>query len=67
MVELTEGSGGFGYPHQRAYCSAYKGWTGKDTLQDSCAKGQEHKSKNGGGRRALSPMIVEVLIGKLCL
>ena len=73
-----EGSGVFWYPHQRAYCSAYEGWTGylnaavdiffsKDTLQDSCAKGQEHKSKNGGGRRALNPMIVEALIGKLCL
>lgn len=77
MVELIEGSGVFWYPHQRAYCSAYKGWTGylnaavdiffsKDTLQDSCAKGQEHKSKNGGGRRALSPLIVEALIGKVC-
>ena len=37
----------------------------KDTLQDSCVKGQEHKSKNGGGRGALNPMIVEALIGKL--
>ena len=39
----------------------------KATLKDSSAKGQEHKSKNGGGHQALNPLMVEVLIGKLCL
>ena len=78
MVELIEGSGVFWYPHQRAYCCAYKSWTGylnaavdvfftKATLKDSCAKRQEHKSKSGGGHQALNPLIVEALIGKLCL
>lgn len=41
--------------------------TGKDTLKDSCAKGQEHKSKNGGGHQALNLLIVQAFICKLCL
>ena len=28
MVEVMEGSGVYWYPHQRAYCSAFKNWPG---------------------------------------
>ena len=68
----------FWYPLQKAYCFAYKGWTGhlnaavdiffsKATLKDSCAKEQELKTNNGSGCQALNPLIVGTLIGKLCL
>ena len=76
MVEVMEGSGVYWYPHQRAYCSAFKCWPGyinaaidiffsKETLAVSCARGNEKKQKDGSSNQPLSPLIIEALIGKL--
>ena len=75
MVEVMEGSGVYWYPHQRAYCSAFKAWAGyinaaidifftKETLALSCAKGNEKKSRNGNGHQPLNPLVIEALIGR---
>ena len=72
MVEVMEGSGVYWYPHQRAYCSAFKTWAGyinaatdifftKETLAISCTKGN---AKNG--HHPLDPLVIEALIGRLC-
>ena len=76
MVEVMEGSGVFWYPHQRAYCSAFKSWPAyinaaidmffsKDTLAISCAKGNEKKSKNSSNHQPLNTLIVQALVGTL--
>lgn len=76
MVEVMEGSGVFWYPHQRAYCSAFKSWPAyinaaidiffnKETLAVSNARGNERKTKNGDINKSLTPMIIDALIGKL--
>ena len=75
MVEVMEGSGVFWYPHQRAYCSAFKSWSGyinaavdiflsKETLAISNAKGKDKKRKNGEAHKPLTPIIIDTLIGK---
>ena len=75
MVEVMEGSGVFWYPHQWAYCSAFKSWSGyinaavdiffsKETLAISNAKGKDNKSKNGEAHKPLTPIIIDALIGK---
>ncbi|KAL9984663.1 hypothetical protein ACROYT_G006984 [Oculina patagonica] len=77
MVEVMEGSGVYWYPHQRAYCSAFKSWAGyvnaatniffsKETLAVSNAKGDDKRSKNGGGHQPLNPLIIQALVGKVC-
>ncbi|XP_078350771.1 uncharacterized protein LOC144635551 [Oculina patagonica] len=77
MVEVMEGSGVYWYPHQRAYCSAFKSWAGyvnaatdiffsKETLAISNAKGDDKRSKNGGGHQPLNPLIIQALVGKVC-
>ena len=77
MVEVIEGSGVFWYPHQRAYCSAFKSWSGyinaavdiffsKETLAISNAKGKDKKGKNGEAHKPLTPIIIDALIGKWC-
>ncbi|XP_068683408.1 uncharacterized protein [Montipora foliosa] len=77
MVEVMEGSGVFWYPHQQAYCSAFKSWPGyinaaidtfftKETLAVSNAKGNDRKSKNGDVHKPLTAMIMDALIGKVC-
>ncbi|XP_067034353.1 DNA ligase 1-like isoform X2 [Acropora muricata] len=77
MVEVMEGSGVFWYPHQRAYCSAFKSWSGyinaavdiffsKETLAISNAKGKDKKGKNGEAHKPLTPIIIDALIGKVC-
>lgn len=74
MVEVMEGSGVYWYSHQRAYCSAFKSWSGyinasidiffsKDTLAASCAMGNEKKSN---GHQPLNQVIIQALIGKAC-
>ena len=77
MVEVMEGSGVFWYPHQRAYCSAFKNWAGyinaaigifftKEELAVSNAKGKEKKSRNGDCiHQPLTPVIIDTHIGKL--
>ena len=75
MVDLMEGSGVYWYPHQRAYCSAFKNWAGyinaaidifftKETLAVSCTKGNAKKGKNG--HHPLDLLVIEALIGRLC-
>ncbi|XP_044183281.1 uncharacterized protein LOC122963960 [Acropora millepora] len=77
MVEVMEGSGVFWYPHQRAYCSAFKSWSGyinaavdiffsKETIAISNAKGKDKKGKNGEAHKPLTPIIIDALIGKVC-
>ena len=72
-----EGSGVFWYPHQRAYCSAFKSWSGyinaavdiffsKETLAISNEKGKDKKGKNGEAHKPLTPIIIDALIGKWC-
>ena len=73
MVDVMEGSGVYWYSHQRAYCSAFKSWSGyinasidiffnKDTLAASCTMGNEKKSN---GHQPLNQVIIQALIGKL--
>lgn len=75
MVEVMEGSGVYWYPHQRAYCSAFKNWPGyinasidiffnKQTLAASSAMGNEKKSKKGSTHQPLNPLIIQALLGK---
>ena len=56
MVEVMEGSGVYWYPHQRAYCSAFKAWAGyinvvidtsftKEALAVSCAKEMKRRAE----------------------
>ena len=63
MVEVMEGSGVFWYPHQRAYCSAFKSWSGhinaavdifssKETLAISKCIGQGQKKQKWRGTQA---------------
>lgn len=77
MVEVMEGSGVYWYPHQRAYCSAFKNWPGyinasidiffnKQTLAASSAMGNEKKSKKGSTHQPLNPLIIQALLGKVC-
>ena len=73
MVEVMEGSGVYWYPHQRAYCSAFKCWPGyinasidmffnKDTHAACCAMGNERRSN---GHKPLNQVIIHSRIGKL--
>lgn len=66
MVEVMEGSGVYWYPHQRAYCSAFKNWPGyinasidiffnKQTLAASSAMGNEKKEQEGKHPSAIKP------------
>lgn len=75
MVEVMEGSSVFWYPHQRAYCSAFKSWPGyvnaavdifftKDTLAISSARGNDRKSNNANAHIPLTPIIIDALIGE---
>ena len=75
MVEVMEGSGVYWYPHQRAYCSAFKHWPGyisaaidvffnKEILAASSAMGNEKRSKNGSSHQPLNPLIIQALIGR---
>ena len=71
MTELINGSGVYWYPHQRAYCSAYKTWGGyvnaavdifftKEVLANSSAMGNEKTTD----RPPLNALVVQALIGK---
>ena len=75
MVEVMEGSSVFWYPHQRAYCSAFKSWSGyvnavvdifftKETLAISSARGSDRKGKSGDANIPLTPLIIDALVGK---
>nr|XP_058950864.1 uncharacterized protein LOC131778466 [Pocillopora verrucosa] len=77
MVEVMEGSSVFWYPHQRAYCSAFKSWSGyvnaavdifftKETLAISSARGSDRKGKSGDANIPLTPLIIDALVGKVC-
>ena len=68
MVEVMEGSGVYWYSHQRAYCSAFKSWSGyinasidmffnKDTLAACCAMGNGTKSN---GHQPLNQVVKQV-------
>ena len=70
-----EGSGVYWYPHQRAYCSAFKNWPGyinasidiffnKQTLTASSAMGNKKKSKKGSTHQPLNPLIIQAPLGK---
>ena len=72
-----EGSAVYWYVQHRAYCSAFKNWSGyvnaavdiffsKEKLSLSCAMGNDKKSKTGDSHQPLSPLIVHAIIGK-CL
>lgn len=69
------GSSVFWYPHQRAYCSAFKSWSGyvnavvdifftKETLAISSARGSDRKGKSGDANIPLTPLIIDALVGK---
>ncbi|XP_058955637.2 uncharacterized protein [Pocillopora verrucosa] len=71
------GSSVFWYPHQRAYCSAFKSWSGyvnavvdifftKETLAISSARGSERKGKSGDANIPLTLLIIDALVGKVC-
>ncbi|XP_078357395.1 uncharacterized protein LOC144642302 [Oculina patagonica] len=38
----------------------------KETLAVSNAKGDDKRSKNGGGHQPLNPLIIQALVGKVC-
>ena len=75
MVELVDGSAVYWYAQQRAYCSAFKNWSGyvnaavdiffsKEKLSSSCAMGNERKSKTSDSHQPLNPLIVHAIIGR---
>ena len=75
MVELVEGSAVYWYSQQRAYCSAFKSWSGyvnaaidifftKEKLSVSCAMGNEKRTKAAESRQPLNPLIVQAIIGR---